>query len=121
MKSIVGDKSYMFAIRIVRLYQHLAENKKEYIIGKQVLKSGTSIGANIEEALGALSKKEFIAKVQIAYKEARETKYWLRILFDTEYIDQITFDSIIADCDELLKMMVSILKTSKENETHKKR
>lgn len=119
MKSIVGEKSYQFAIKIVRLYQYLVKNKNEFVLAKQILRSGTSIGANIEEALGAFSKKEFIAKLQISYKESRETKYWLRIMFDTSYIDQVTYDSLMSDCNELIKLLVAILKTSKSNEKQK--
>jgi four helix bundle protein len=115
MESIVGDKSYKFAVRIVRLYQYLIKNHNEYMIGKQILRSGTSVGANIEEALGAISKKEFIAKIQIAYKECRETRFWLHLLFDTEFIDKALFESMMKDCEELIKLTTSILKTSKLN------
>ncbi|HEX2933895.1 MAG TPA: four helix bundle protein [Bacteroidales bacterium] len=115
MESIVGDKSYKFAVRIVRLYQYLIKNHNEYVIGKQILRSGTSVGANIEEALGAISKKEFIAKVQISYKECRETRFWLRLLIDTEFIDKPLFESIMKDCEELIKLTTAILKSSKLN------
>jgi four helix bundle protein len=120
VKSIVGEKSYAFAVKVVRLYQYLAENKKEFVLGKQVLRSGTSIGANIEEAIGAISKKEFISKIQIAYKEARETKYWLRLLTDTGYLEHSVFVPLSIECDELIRMIASILKTSKENEKIKR-
>lgn len=113
--NIIVEKSYKFAIRIVKMYQHLTSEKKEFILSKQILRSGTSIGANIEEAEGSISRKEFIAKIKIAYKEAKETRYWIRLLNDTDYIDQNTFQSIIADCDELLKIIVSILKSTKSN------
>ena len=113
--NVIVDKSYKFAVRIVRMYQHLTADKKEFILSKQILRSGTSIGANIEEAEGSISKKEFIAKIQIAYKEAKETRYWIRLLNDTEYIDQNTSQSIMADCDELLRIIVSILKSTKSN------
>jgi four helix bundle protein len=76
----VREKSYVFALRIIKLYKYLIEEKKEYVLSRQVLKSGTSIGANVEEAIGGQSKKDFLAKISIAYKEARETHYWLRIL-----------------------------------------
>lgn len=105
-ENVIADKSYKFAIRIIKLYKHLSIDKKEFILSKQILRSGTSIGANIEEAEGSISQKEFIAKIQIAYKEAKETRYWIRLLNDTDYIDQNTFQSIIADCDELLKIIV---------------
>lgn len=113
--NIIVEKSYKFAIRIVKMYQHLTSEKKEFILSKQILRSGTSIGANIEEAEGSISRKEFIAKSQIAYEEAKETRYWIRLLNDTDYIDQNTFQSIIADCDGLLKIIVSILKSTKSN------
>lgn len=116
-ENIIVNKSYKFAIRIVKMYQHLTSEKKEFILSKQILRSGTSIGANIEEAEGSISRKEFIAKIQIAYKEAKETRYWIKLLNDTDYIDQNIFQSIIADCDELLKIIVSILKSTKSNRT----
>lgn len=109
------NKSYTFSLRIVKLYKYLTETKKEYTLSKQILRSGTSIGANIEEGLGGQSKKDFIAKLSISYKESRETNYWLRILKDTEYISQKEFNSIILDLDEIQKLLVSIIKTSKEN------
>ncbi len=90
-ENTVQIKSYAFAIRMVRLYQHLSKEKKEFILSKQLLRSGTSIGANIEEALGGSSKRDFKAKMNIAYKEARETKYWLKLLKDTGYIDEGAF------------------------------
>ncbi|MCF3571420.1 four helix bundle protein [Planktothrix agardhii 1803] len=88
-------------VQLVRLYQYLSESKKEYILSKQVLRSGTSIGANVEEALGGQSKADFIAKLPIAYKEARETSYWLRLLKDTDYLTEKEFESIHADAEEL--------------------
>ena len=92
------DKSYAFALRIVKLYRHLCENKKEYTLSKQLVRSGTSIGANVEEAIGAQSKKEFGAKMSIAYKESRETHYWLRLLRDSEYLTEKEAGSILEDC-----------------------
>ncbi len=111
--SIVQEKSYAFALRIVRLYQHVSAEKKEYVLSKQVLRSGTSIGANVEEALGGLSRKDFTAKMGIAYKEARETGYWLRLLHDAGYLDEKVFRSIHADSEELRRMLYSIVNTSK--------
>ncbi len=111
-ENIVLSKSYRFAIRIVKMYQHLSSEKKEYILSKQVLRSGTSIGANAEEAVGGISKADFKAKMSIAYKEARETEYWLRLLHDTGYIEKEAFVSIIADLKELLKILFSIIKTA---------
>jgi len=100
-KNVVKDKSFTFAVRIVNLYKFLKEEKKEFILSKQILRSGTSIGANIEEADGGISKADFSNKISIAYKEAKETHYWLRLLNETGYIDQTSFDSIINDCNEI--------------------
>ncbi len=110
----VRDKSYTFALKIVELYRTLSEGKREFVLSKQVLRSGTSIGANIEEALGGQSKKDFQSKLLIAYKEARETHYWLRLLHDSGYIDDKNFDSISLDCNELLRLLGSITKSMKE-------
>ncbi len=85
-ENIIQTKSYAFAVRIVRLHQHLINSKKEYVLSKQILRSGTSIGANVEESIGGQSKADFIHKLAIAYKEARETSYWLRLLKDTDYL-----------------------------------
>lgn len=111
--SIAQEKSYAFVVRIVRLYQHLSTEKREFILSKQVLRSGTSIGANVEEALGGLSKRDFAAKMSIAYKEARETSYWLRLLRDTDYLDDRSFHSIHEDCQEMLRILYTIVTTSK--------
>ena len=109
----VQEKSYAFAVRIVRMYQHLADEKKEFVLSKQVLRSGTSIGANVEEAIGGASKRDFAAKMRIAYKEARETSYWLRLLRDSDYITDAAFDSVHHDCDKLLRLLYSIIKTAR--------
>lgn len=111
----VKDKSYQFSVRIINLYKFLKTEKNEYVLSKQILRCGTSIGANIEEALGGISKKDFIAKLQISYKEARETHYWLRLLNDTDYIDKKMFESLLLDCEEILKLLSKILETSKTN------
>ena len=111
-KDSVRDKSYAFALRMIKMYQHLTKDKQEFILSKQVLRSGTSIGANIEEASGAQSNKDFLAKMTIAYKEARETHYWLRLLHDSGYFTENTAISILNDCEELLKMLASIKKTT---------
>jgi len=113
-ENVIQEKSYAFALRIVKLYKYLCDEKKEYTLSKQVLRSGTSIGANVEEAIGGQSDKDFIAKLSISYKEARETHYWLRLLHDAEYIDDSAFNSIIADNEEVLRIMTSILKSMKE-------
>lgn len=113
--SIVKDKSKHFAVRIVRLYQYLTKEKHEYIMSKQLLKSGTSIGANICEAGYAQSRNDFINKFSIAMKEAAETEYWLELLYDTGYIEGEPFSSIRRDCSEICKMLIQILNTTKKN------
>ena len=109
----VQVKSYAFALRIVRLYQHLSEAKKEYVLSKQVLRSGTSIGANVEEALGGQSRADFMSKIGIAYKETRETSYWLRLLHDTGYLTDGEFESIYKDAEELFRIIGTIQVTTK--------
>jgi four helix bundle protein len=116
MNSLVYEKAYKFAIRIVNAYKYLSEKKKEYILSKQLIRSGTSIGANIAEANGAISQADFSAKISIAYKECLETKYWLSLLKDTGYIEQKAFDSIYQDADEIGKILFSILKKTKINQ-----
>jgi four helix bundle protein len=111
--NVVRDKSYAFAVRIVRLYQHLSSKKKEFTLSKQILRAGTSIGANVEEAIGAQSRADFISKLGIAYKEARETSYWLRLLKDTDYLTEAEFISIHTDAEELCKIIGSIRKSAK--------
>jgi four helix bundle protein len=112
--SIVAEKSKQFAIRIINLYKYLCSAKSEYILSKQILRSGTSIGANIHEALNAQSKNDFISKMSIALKEAGETEYWLELLHKTDYITDSKYDSILTDCAEINKMLISIVKTSKK-------
>ena len=113
MKSsnVIQEKSYEFAIRIVHLYKKLIEEKHEYVLSKQVLRSGTSVGANVEEAIGAQTKKDFIAKLAIAYKEARETSYWIRIMRDTNLIDEKTAAPILEECEQIKKILAAIQKT----------
>ena len=113
----IADKSKAFAIRIIRLYKYLTSEKKENILSRQILRSGTSIGANIREALSAQSTADFIAKLQIALKETSETEYWLELLEETEYIPQDAGKSMHEDCKELLKMIIAILKTTKDNQS----
>ena len=113
--NVIQTKSYAFAVRIVKLYQHLSVEKKEYVLSKQVLRCGTSIGANVEEALGGQSRADFVSKMSIAYKEARETSYWLRLLNDTEYLTASQFESIHADALELCRIIASIQKSTKES------
>ena len=113
-ENVVKDKSYRFALRIVRAFKYLTLEHREFVLSKQVLRSGTSIGALVSEAEHAQSQADFINKMYVALKEANETEYWLRILKDSDYIDEKTFASIYADCDELIRLLVSIVKTAKE-------
>jgi four helix bundle protein len=113
-ENIIQDKSYQFAVRIVKLYKYLCDEKKEYFLSKQLLRSGTSIGANIEEAIGGQSQKDFFAKLSISYKEARETHYWIRLLNDTGYLSKKERESFLNDVEELLKIIGSIQKTIKQ-------
>ncbi|MFS4466800.1 four helix bundle protein [Maribacter sp. 2210JD10-5] len=112
-KNPLAHKSYDFALKIVLLYKELISINKEYVLSKQLLRSGTSIGANISEANGAISKADFSAKISIAYKESLETKYWLSLLKDSDYLDKVKADSLIESADELSKIMFSILKTTR--------
>ena len=114
-ENVIKNKSFDFALRIVKLYQYLNENKKEYILSKQLLRSGTSIGANVREAEHGQSKADFINKLSISLKEANETDYWLELLFKSNFIDQKQYSSLKTDIDELLKLLISIIKTSKNN------
>ena len=111
--SIIGEKSMAFAVRIVKLYQYLSEEKKEHIISKQLLRSGTSIGANTRESRNAQSKNDFINKLNIALKEADETEYWLELLHRTNYLNDIEYQSIREENSELIKILTSIIKKLK--------
>lgn len=113
LKSVAYDKAYALAIRAVKAYKYLKENQQEFVLSKQLLRSGTSIGANVAEANGAISDSEFSAKMSIAYKECLETKYWLSLLKDTEYIEQKAFNSIYQDADEVGRIIFSILKKTR--------
>ena len=113
MEYAIQEKSFQFAIRIVKLCRYLREEQKEFVMTKQLLRSGTSIGANVSEAQQAQSKSDFIHKMNIALKEAYETNYWLRLLNATEYISNKAFDSVIADCKELERILITIIRTSK--------
>lgn len=112
--NIVVSKSFAFSVSIVKTYQSLIAEKKEFILSKQLLRSGTSIGANIEEAVGGISKKEFTVKMGIAYKEARETNYWLRLLHATDYLTNEQFKILQEKCEEILKILFSIINTSRK-------
>ena len=112
-ENIILTKTYDFGLRILKLYLHLRKNKVEIGLCSQLLNSGTSIGANVEEAVGGSSRKDFINKLQTAYKEARETKYWLRLLKDSKLIERKLSDSFLKDCEEIIRILTSILNSSK--------
>jgi four helix bundle protein len=114
-ENVLLEKSFAFAIRVVKAYKYLVEEKKEFILSKQFLRSGTSIGANSEEAIGGQSKTDFVSKISIAYKEARETKYWIRLLSATDYLDNTQTKSLLDDLEELLKIIGKTQITSKNN------
>ena len=114
-ENLIQEKSYAFAIRVVKLYRHLSESKKEFVLSKQLLRSGTAIGANIEESIGGQSRADFLSKISIAYKEARETLYWLRLLKDTGFLVPAEFDSIFPDAAELCRILSKIITTTKDN------
>ena len=113
-KSIVAEKSFAFSIRVVKLYKFLCDVKKEYVLSKQLLRCGTSIGANIHEVLHAQSKKDYLSKMNISLKEATETEYWIKLLGATEYLTDKEYDSILADCGELNRLLIAIVRTTKE-------
>ena len=113
-QSVLKDKSYTFAIRIVKLSQYLQNEKKEFVLSKQVLRSGTSIGALVREAEFGQSRADFVSKMSVSLKEANETDYWLSLLKDTNYIDEKMFASIANDCKELIAMLVTTIKTAKK-------
>ena len=116
MKSnIIKTKSFDFALRIVKLYQYLTDSKNEYVLSKQLLRSGTEIGALVRESEHAESKADFIHKLSISLKEANESDYWIELLFRPDYLDEREFYSLKSDIDEILKLLVSIIKTSKSN------
>ena len=107
-ENVIQQKSFLFAIRIINLYKYLIQDKKEFVLSKQILRSGTSIGANIEESIGGQSEKDFLSKISISYKEARETIYWLKLLKETEYIKNEEFESLFYDAEEICKILGSI-------------
>ncbi len=113
-QSAAKEKSKAFAIRIIRMYQYLTEKKHEYVLSKQILRSGTSIGANIAEANCASSRKDFAAKLYIAFKECSETLYWLELLYETDYITEAMYDSVRKDCDELYRLLSASTRTVKK-------
>jgi len=115
MKSdnVIQQKSFEFAIKIINLYKYLKDEKKEFVLSKQVLKSGTSLGANIEEGIGGQSKADFLSKLSIAYKEARETVYWLKLLFETDFIKKEDYGNLFSDAEEICKIIGKIQITIK--------
>ena len=113
--NVIRDKSYAFAIRIVNAYKFLTETKKEFVLSKQLLRSGTAVGALVAEAIHAQSGPDFLNKMNVALKEANETKYWLALLKDTDYIEEIQYESISNDCKELVALLVCIVKSMKDN------
>ena len=113
--NIVEEKSFEFSVRIVNLYKYLTTARQEYVMSKQLLRSGTSIGANVYEAQQAQSPMDFLSKMSIALKEAYESDYWLRLLQKTEYLNKDEYNSIISDCRAITKLLVTIVKSTKEN------
>ena len=113
MNNVLAEKSKAFALRIINLYSYLMEEKHEYVLSKQLLRSGTSIGANVREAGRGQSRADFYAKLNIALKEADESEYWLELLHESGFIVDPAFDSIYSDCEELIRLLVSITKTQK--------
>ncbi len=118
-KNIVKDKSFAFALRIINLYKFLCVEKKEFVLSKQLLRSGTAIGALVREAEHAESKMDFVHKMAIAQKEANETEYWIELLFHSDYLDEKQYESIIQDTKELLKILASIIISTKDNHEKK--
>ena len=112
--NLIVDKSFQFAVRIVKLYKHLCSERKEFTLSKQLLRSGTSIGANVTESQQAQSRADFLSKLNIALKETSETKYWLKLLQATDYLTEKEANSMLLDCTELEKLLVSIIKKLKE-------
>ncbi len=115
MSSIIANKTFEFSINIVNLYKTISTNNKEYILSKQLLKSGTSIGANVSEALKAQSRKDFLSKMYIALKETNETEYWIKLLIACSYIEEEFGNDLLCNCNEISKILTSIIKTTKLN------
>jgi len=113
-ESIVGEKSYYFALKVIPLYQFMQENK-EYVISNQLLKCSTSIGANIQEATAGSSRKDFASKMAIASKEARESRYWIRLIADSGIVKNFDFSELKSEIDEIVKMLTKIVKTTQQD------
>ena len=120
MKNILKEKSFALALRIIKLYKFLIENKKEYVLSKQILRSGTSVGAMIREAQNAESKMDFVHKLAIAQKECDETIYWMELMVQSDYISKEAFESVSAEAEQVLKMIKSAILTTKRNIATKK-
>lgn len=114
-ENVLLDKSKAFALRIIKMYKYLTEEKKEFILSKQILRSGTSIGANAREASRGQSKADFYAKLYISLKEADETQYWLELLYESDYLPETEYNTIYGECEELIRILVSITKKQKNN------
>ena len=119
-KNVVKDKSYTFALQVIKAYKVLSQEKREFILSKQMLRSGTAIGALIKEAEHGQSRADFINKMNVALKETNETEYWLMLLKDSDYIEENTFSSLISECRELLRLLISIVKSSKAQDGKQK-
>ncbi|KGO14567.1 hypothetical protein NZ45_06615 [Clostridium botulinum] len=115
MNSVAYDKAFSFALDIIELYKYLTFKKREYVLSKQILRSGTSIGANIKEDINGQSKKDFLSKMSIALKEAEETEYWIELLKHSNYIDDKTSSLLLENCKEIIKILVTTIKTTKIN------
>lgn len=115
-ENVLKDKSYAFALRAIKLYKYLVAEHKEFVLSKQILRSGTSIGANVAEGNQAQSRPDFIHKLSISLKEAVETEYWLCLLRDSDYISRSQADSLIDDCKELQRILTAAIKTTKRRE-----
>lgn len=115
LDNIIQHKSYIFSLKIISVYKQLTKEQKEFILSRQLIRSGTSIGANIKEAIGAQSKNDFISKMSISYKEARETFYWIRLLTDSGFLEKEQSDTLLRDCEEIQKILGSIQRTTKIN------
>ncbi|MBQ5969798.1 MAG: four helix bundle protein [Clostridia bacterium] len=113
-ENVIVDKSKQFALRTIKLYKYLVNDRNEYVLSKQILRCGTSIGANVKEAIRGQSRADFYAKMYIAMKECSETEYWLELLHESEYIEDTAFESIYSDCKEILKILMAITKSQKE-------
>lgn len=121
MKTVnpIVDKSKAFSLKIIKLYQYLCNEKREFVLSKQLLRSGTSIGANVKEGIRGYSKADFYAKLGISLKEASESEYWLELLHEANYLEDEYFKELYADCQEIIRILISITKTQKENNKEK--